>query len=332
MKPSIVIIAEHENGSIRPVTWELAALARKIGSQRPAGVRAVIVGDRIDACAQHLSESTGFPVTAVRDARLKNYSIRLYRKVLCNVLAEMAPSLICFAHTSRGAELAPVLAFDLSAACISAVEEVCFQADEFRFFRSIYGGKIRAVLAAVKERTVLTLQPGSLRPDCPSGTFEARVDMHAAALPDGDDAVFSVKRMQVRGGDLSEAKVLVAAGRGIGEAENLSMIRDLAAVFPRSAVCGSRPVIDAGWMNYSRQVGVTGATVSPALYVACGVSGALQHVSGMRGSGFVVAINSDPGAAIFNDADVCIVEDLNQFIPSFIKAAKSRTASAEDRK
>ena len=118
---------------------------------------------------------------------------------------------------------------------------------------------------------------------------------------------------------ITEAKVIVAAGRGIGEAEKLGIIEQLAKVFPRSAVAGSRIVCDMGWLEYKCQVGVTGATVTPELYIACGISGAVQHVSGMRSSGFIVAINTDPAAAIFQTADICVVEDLTTFIPILIE-------------
>ena len=118
---------------------------------------------------------------------------------------------------------------------------------------------------------------------------------------------------------ISEADVIVAAGQGFGEEENLELARQLAAVFPKSAIAGSRIVCDLGWLGYGCQVGVTGATVSPRLYIACGISGAVQHVTGMRGSGFIVAINKDPAAAIFQMADVCVVEDLITFIPILLE-------------
>jgi electron transfer flavoprotein alpha subunit len=111
-------------------------------------------------------------------------------------------------------------------------------------------------------------------------------------------------------------------GRGIEEEANLPLIYQLAETIPKAVVCGSRPVIDSGWMAYDRQVGVTGATVTPKLYIACGISGAAQHVSGMKGSGFIVSINTDPMAAIFNISDICIVEDLKTFVPLLIRAVE----------
>ncbi|MBW2616973.1 MAG: electron transfer flavoprotein subunit alpha/FixB family protein, partial [Deltaproteobacteria bacterium] len=117
---------------------------------------------------------------------------------------------------------------------------------------------------------------------------------------------------------LTEADVIVSAGKGIGRKENLEIIERLAALFPKSAVAGSRSVCDSKWLDRNRQVGYTGATVSPKLYIAAGISGATQHIAGMRSSGFIVAINSDPNAAIFNVSDVCVVEDLTTFVPVFI--------------
>jgi electron transfer flavoprotein alpha subunit len=119
--------------------------------------------------------------------------------------------------------------------------------------------------------------------------------------------------------DLTEADTIIAAGNGIGSEANLDLLRELAELFPHGAVAGTRIVCDRGWLGYARQVGITGTTVTPALYIACGISGATQHRVGMHGSQFVVAINTDPGAPIFNEADLCIVEDLTTFIPRLLE-------------
>lgn len=123
--------------------------------------------------------------------------------------------------------------------------------------------------------------------------------------------------------DISEANVIVAAGNGIGSEDNLVWIQRLADLFPRAAIAGSRLVCDRGWLDYQQQVGVTGASVAPALYIACGISGATQHRMGMRGSEYVVAINTDPNAPMFNEADICIVEDLIEFIPLVLDACQA---------
>ena len=131
--------------------------------------------------------------------------------------------------------------------------------------------------------------------------------------------------MDTRG--VTEADVVVAAGHGIGDRDNLDLINQLASIFAKSAIAGSRIVCDLGWLEYGCQVGVTGATVSPRLYLACGISGAIQHVTGMRGSEFIVALNKDPAAAIFQVADICVVEDLITFIPLLIETYRKTSDS-----
>lgn len=319
MPGPIIIIVEHDRGKIRPASYELMTLARMIRETGQAEIMAVMLGDDIQGAAGNFSAAYRVPVTAVSDVRLKDYHAERYILALKEILTGMAPSFVCVPHSSRGSDVAPGLALQLSAACISGVEGMCVRGDGFRFYRSIFGGKIRAEIKPLAATTVLTLQPGSFKPPAPHDNGEPVVYPSRITIPEPMYGDLAVKTVPSEGIDLSAAKVLIAAGRGVGEEENLDLVQQLADQFPHAATCGSRPVVDAGWMPYSRQVGITGATVSPALYIACGISGAVQHVTGMRGSGFVVSINSDPGAAIFNASDVCIVEDLKTFIPQLIE-------------
>jgi len=319
MPHPIIIIVEHACGKIRPAAYELVTLARMIRETAGSEIRAVILGDNIQDAAERFSAVCAVPVTAVSDTRLRDYNAELYTMVLKTLLIGMQPAYVCVSHSSQGADFAPGLALRLSAACVSGVEDVHAGEDGLGFYRSIYGGKIRAEIKPMAATTVLTLQPGSFKPYAAEEEAEICVELFDITVPKPSFGSLTLKTVPPEGIDLSEAKVLVAAGRGIGEEENLDLVQQLAEQFPQSATCGSRPVIDAGWMPYSRQVGITGAMVAPALYIACGISGATQHVSGMRGAGFVVSINSDPGAAIFNASDICIVEDLTAFIPLLIE-------------
>jgi electron transfer flavoprotein alpha subunit len=319
MQGPIVIIVEHARGEIRPAAYELMALARKIREANGSEIRAVILGDDIQGAAEQFSAVCAVPVTAVSAARLRDYNAELYTMVLVDMLTGMKPSYVGVPHSSQGADFAPGLALRLSAACVSGVEGMHAGKDGLRFYRPIYGGKIRAEIKPVATTTVLTLQPGSFKPYAAEQEAEAFVQPFHITVPDPSFGSLAVKTVPSEGIDLTQAKVLVAAGRGICEEEHLDLVQQLAKQFPQSATCGSRPIIDAGWMPYNRQVGITGATVAPSLYIACGISGAAQHVSGMRGAGFVVSINSDPGAAIFNVSDICIVEELTAFIPLFIE-------------
>ena len=323
MPGPIIILVEHDRGKIRPASYELVTLAQKIRESDRAGMMAVMLGENIQDAAAVFSSACDVPVTTVCDHRLREYNAELYIAVMAELLGAMQPSYICMPHSSRGSDLGPGLALRLSAACVSGVEGVCVQGDGLRFYRSIFSGKIRAEIKPVAATAVLTLQPGSFKPHAAAEKVDPVVYPSRVSVPDPASGTLAVKAAPTGGIDLSEAKVLIAAGRGIGEEENLDLVQQLAGQFPQAAACGSRPVVDAGWMPYSRQVGITGATVSPALYIACGISGAVQHVTGMRGSGFVVSINSDPRAAIFNVSDICIVEDLKTFIPQFIERLSS---------
>jgi len=319
MSGPIIIIVEHAHGEIKPSAYELMTLAQRIRESIHAEIKAVTLGEDAHSVAEQFSTACAVPVTAVSDAGLREYNAELYTRVLFEMLNEMKPSYVVAAHSSQGADFSPGLALRLSAACVSGVEGICEKADDLRFFRSIFGGKIQAEIKPAAETTLLTLQPGSFKPHAAQAGAAPIVQPYAVRVPKPAFGSLALKTVPSEGIDLSAAKVLVAAGRGVGEEENLELVQQLAELFPQSATCGSRPVVDAGWMPYNRQVGITGATVSPSLYIACGISGATQHVSGMRSSGFVVSINSDPGAAIFNMSDICIVEDLKTFIPQVIE-------------
>jgi len=213
----------------------------------------------------------------------------------------------------------------MGAACITGVRSISVQEGVICFSRDIYGGKINADMVSSSKTTVLTVQPGSYGPTPKNDQAGGKVYLKSVVVVPQASTTLSTTAFQTSDLDLSIARIIVSAGRGIGEAENLQLIRNLASVLPRSVVCGSRPVIDLGWMTYDRQVGVTGAIVTPDLYIACGISGAAQHAGGMKGSGFIVSINTDPMAAIFNLSDICIVEDLMTFIPVLLeKMAEQR--------
>ena len=173
--------------------------------------------------------------------------------------------------------------------------------------------------------SIITIQPGFHKAAPRARSAKGDVTLLAISAKTRLSRSLGVKQADSDTAGIGEANVIVAAGKGIGENENLEMINQLAALFTKSAVAGSRIVCDMGWLGYQCQVGVTGTTVSPKLYIACGISGAVQHVMGMQSSEFIVAINKDPSAAIFQVADICIVEDLTAFIPEFIRTFNEAT-------
>jgi electron transfer flavoprotein alpha subunit len=319
-----VIIAECPAGAPSPLDLELIALAGRL--QGDLGLRplAVTVGHDAVSTATRLAAETGIDAWAMPGP--ERYLGETWLGLLRKILPEAKPALICLGQTSTGLDLAPALAVALGAACVTGVEGVEIEAGAPVLIRPAWHGKLEARIRPLTPTTVITLMPGAIRdraaagpPDGPGG-----VEVRDEAPPPPRTRDLGIR--DVGGGDfdLTQADVIVAAGRGIGAAKNLDLIERLAALFPRSAVAGSRPIIDAGWLEYPRQVGQTGATVTPRLYLACGISGARQHTMGMQGAGFIVAVSLDPNAAIFNLADVCVVEDLTRFLPDLIEVMESR--------
>ena len=322
---SIVVIAEHFQGEIRPATHELVHFAEALQEVRPAGIQILVLGEKVEGLAKSLAKTTGKDVLGILAPQLTRYNGQAYKTVLHEVLREHPPAYVCVAHSSRGSDFAPGLAMRMGAACITGVSSISVQEGVICFSRDIYGGKINADMVSSSKTTVLTVQPGSYGPTPKNDQAGGKVYLKSVVVVPQASTTLSTTAFQTSDLDLSIARIIVSAGRGIGEAENLQLIRNLASVLPRSVVCGSRPVIDLGWMTYDRQVGITGAIVTPDLYIACGISGAAQHAGGMKGSGFIVSINTDPMAAIFNLSDICIVEDLKTFIPLLLeKMAEQR--------
>jgi electron transfer flavoprotein alpha subunit len=248
----------------------------------------------------------------------------MYNHVLQQLMTDLRPAYVCIANSSRGSDFAPGLAVRLQAACITQVMGVTQTPQALCFARAILGGKMHVDVCPRTETTVLTLQPGMISPIVKRDVLPGEVTLKQMQVPPQPSKTFAVKAVEPENPELTDAKAVVSAGRGIGDEMHMSLVYQLAACIPHAVVCGSRPVIDLGWLPHNRQVGVTGATVSPALYLSCGISGAEQHVSGMRRSGFIVSINQDPTAAIFHLSDVCIVEDLKTFIPALIAAIKNQ--------
>lgn len=320
----IALVAEHDRGQLAPVTAELAVFARKLGRYISADIKVIVLGEAVSDIGAQIAAETGFDVIALQSPAAREYNSEITIRALAEVFAEMAPAFICLAHTSRGLDYGPSLAVQLNAGCISGIENIFKVGDSVGLTRPIFGGKFVSRVCPLSECTVVMVQPGVFRADVGKprngGTVSTRsIDLKPAAIES-----LGTRTAEAGASSITEASVIVSAGKGIGEKETLDLIHQLSALFPKSAVAGSRIVCDMGWLDYRQQVGVTGATVSPELYIACGISGALQHVIAMRGSGFVVSINTDPHAAIFNESDVCIVEDLKEFIPVFIEACKSR--------
>jgi electron transfer flavoprotein alpha subunit len=277
---------------------------------------------------EDIAVAAGCDVAILVGNHLSAYSAEAWMAALSPVCGEINPHFICIPHTSRGWDYGPGLAIRLGASLIGAVEGFRLDAGDFFFKRSFLKGQWQMEVRPETWPVVLTILPEAKGTEAaaPAASRSAggsgrppRVSF--LSVPAKDLRTKSLGRLPATetAYDFSEAEVIVAAGKGIGAAENIDLIKGLAGLFPKSAVGCSRAVCDLGWMEHRRQIGMTGRTVTPPLYIACGISGAMPHLAGMRNSRLIIAVNRDKNAAIFNIAHLGVVEDLLTFVPTVLE-------------
>jgi len=327
MEGTIVVIAETDHGAVTPASFEAAAFAGRLGESLRLPVRLVLPGaiDRGHAAA------AGIPATVVGGAATAQYCSETWMASLAPILQRRKAAFVVLAHSSHGADFAPGLAMRLGGSCVTAVEAFRLEGAAVVFSRPAWNGKLRMEVEPHSLPAVVTVLPGAVKPAVPPPKDPAETEMEEIAA--GEPAAGRIEPLgtieaEPGGARLSEADVIVAAGKGVGSPENVRLVEELARLFPRSAVAGSRAACDAGWVDHRLQIGQTGKTVAPKLYIACGISGAAQHLAGMRGALCTAAINRDPQAPIFRIADYGVVEDLTTFLPLLVEAiAKSKRRS-----
>ena len=327
MTKKIAIIVEHNAGELKPIIYELLSMAQKIMTLEECKITLFIIGEGIDKLSQSISIETGHDIYAVHTPGFLKYNGSLYKEIFSKLFTKKKFDYICAPHSTSGMDYAPALSVALQSVCISGVEDVLVEDGEIYFSRSMFGEKLSAKFVNGPNPLVMTIQPGSFKPFFPkkekTGKAKTGAITRMVYKCNENTMVFTGSKVSpCKSSELDKADVIVSGGRGIGEAQNYKYIEMLAKLFPRSATGASRPICDYGWVKYSKQVGITGTFVSPKLYIACGISGSNQHVEGIKNSKFIVAINSDRQAPVFQIADVCIVEDAIEFIRLFVKKFK----------
>jgi len=327
---NILIIAEILTDQIRPITYELITAARKImefhtQTGNAAQIQLIIPAAEPEPLAEKLATETGVDVIGIKAAEFATYSSDLYIDNLAKLLKNLTPSQILIAHSAQGRDFAPGLALELEAATIAGVNDIRTDNRELVYSRSTYNNSKNMLLRPLAGRPlVITVQPGSFKVNTAIADKPGTVTIHEITSAPAKSKKNRIRRRltQQRSGEnqaLKKAKIVIAAGRGIKTPENLEHIVNFARCFTAAAVGVSRPLVDMNWIGYEHQVGITGATVTPDLYIACGISGSSQHLAGMKNAKFIVAVNKNPQAPIFRHADICINADVIEFIESFLK-------------
>jgi electron transfer flavoprotein alpha subunit len=316
MMAGILTFIEQRDGTIRKASLEALSQARRVAAEAATPVAAVLVGQGVGDKAAGLGAYGAAKVYVADDEKLARYSAEGYTAAICAAVERCDPDAIFMAATSMGRDLSGRLAARLRVGCLADVTQVGIEGGTLVAQRPVYSGKaIATVDGGTPRPVVVTLRPNVFAAEATSG--EAEVEN----LPALDVAIRAVVREVVAAGggelDVAEADVIVSGGRGLRAPENFALMAELGKELG-AAIGASRAAVDAGWIDHAHQVGQTGKVVSPSLYIACGISGAIQHLAGMSSSKVIVAINKDPEAPIFKVADYGVVGDLFQVVPAMV--------------
>jgi len=313
----VLVFTEIKDGKLKKASREALSIGRKLAEA--AGGE--LVAFAADAAAAE--EAGKYGAKKVYVAALGDYGTEPYTAALAQAVSEAQPSVVLFAGTANGRDLAPRLAARLNVGVASDVDRLEWTGGKLRARRPVYSGRAFATVEVTGTPAIATTRPNAFPLEEAGGGAAEVVNVTAAA----DNRVKLIETKTPEAGEMSiaEADIIVAGGRGLKEAENFSHIRDLAHAIG-GAVGASRATVDAGWIDHQHQVGQTGRVVSPNLYIAAGVSGAIQHLAGMSSSKHIVAVNKDPEAPIFRIADLGIVGDLFQILPALTEEVKKAKA------
>lgn len=312
------VFAEQRAGVLNRVSVELISKARDLAQERGQTVTAVLIGDRVTPLADTLIGFGADQIYLAEDKQLADYHTRAYARILAQLIQAHKPEILLMGATHIGRDLAPRVSRRVGCGLTADCTELSIDSDEGILWqtRPAFGGNIMATIANRYSRPQMaTVRPGVMEA-VPVPGHQGTVVKHQPALDAADMGTRILETVKVAssGGDLAAARIIVAGGRGLNDASGFETLRELAEVLG-AEVAGTRVAVEEGWIPASQQVGQTGLTVRPELYIACGLSGAIQHRAGMLDSKFIVAINKDPLAPIFKVADWGIVGDLFTVVP-----------------
>lgn len=318
MANKILAILEQRDGKLKRFAFEAASAAVKIATELNLDIEAVTVGNEIENAAE--AGNYGIKkVIHLKSDKLANYSSSGYAEVIADYAKEVDAGFLLLANTALGKDLAPFLAAKLDAGLIMDAVNIDTASGDITIIRPVYAGKALIDVKFKSQKKVLTIRPNVFKA-VPENGGAPEIDVKEVNPSNLKSKVVDFKKSEGKL-DVAEADIIVSGGRGLKGPENFNLIEQLADVLG-GAVGASRAVVDAGWRPHREQVGQTGKTVSPSLYVACGISGAIQHLAGMSSAKYIVAINKDKDAPIFNIADYGITGDVFEIIPVLTEEIK----------
>ena len=319
MKNAIYVLLDHRNGRARRVSLETLALAQKMSVESGLSLHPVILGGNIRPLVEQVRVYRTDSVLMVEDPKLAEYDPDFYCEALIQILKDR-PQILLMGHTYQNIDFAPKLAAAMNKALLTDCIGYRRDGNDFLFIRQMFRNRLNAEVNIESERPwIVTVQTGAFTVDelreGRTDLVQRSVNLSTVIGQRKNLRTFKVFKSKV---DLAKARVIVSVGRGIKNAENMKIVEEFAEVLG-AEIAGSRPVVDNEWLERDRQIGSSGQTVAPRLYIACGISGAIQHIIGMKNSTYIVAINRDPNAPIFGIATYGIVGDLFEIIPALTR-------------
>ncbi len=328
----IWVLIEQEEGKAHPVAWELLGAAQRLSAELPGSVvEGVLLGDGVESIAAEAYRYGATKVYLIDDPVLKVYRNAPYAFGIANLVKKHTPEIFLVGATTLGRDLASAIATRVGTGLTADCTELAIDPEKhiLAATRPTFGGNLMATILCKTQRPQMaTVRPRVLPTPTPAETGTGELVRETLGMTEDEVAVKLLKVIATDAGDqvdIEYADVIVAGGRGLGAPEGFKLLEELAELLG-GVVGASRAVVDAGWINVSRQIGQTGKTVRPKLFIAAGISGAIQHRVGITGSDFILAINSDPNAPIFSVADFGIVGDLYEVVPELIKQIKAERA------
>jgi electron transfer flavoprotein alpha subunit len=315
MMAEICALVEHRQGVIRDITYEVLTCGRTLAEKQNATLTAVLLGHNTEQMIDSI-QSHAHRLVVIDNALFKEFNAESYQLALAEILKNRKPMLTLMGHTAFGYDLCPSLATQLGVPFTTDCLEVDVVENRVRLVRQIYDGKLNARVTLREHPSCMaTLRSGAVVAQ--DGTLSAEVEKIESPINTEPDYRKFIEYIEAAVGevDITKADVLIGIGRGIKDQANIPVLEDFAKAVGGVLAC-SRPIVDAGWLPKDRQVGSSGKTVKPKLYIALGISGAFQHVAGMKNADTIIAVNKDANAPIFNEADYGIVDDLFKVVPA----------------
>lgn len=312
---NIFVLAEHRQNQLREITFEMITKARSLAKNTGSTVNTILLGNNVKSMTDRLAEYSD-QVILIENPLLEHYTSQIYQKVLNKLITNYNPLLTIIAHTTYGIDLAPSLATALQSPLATDCTELTFKNNELFVQREMYGGKVNVnIKVRFSPRYLVTVRQAVFPPK--KSSLPGKVIQESFSFDGVAPTVRFIDYVLPPPSeiDITTAEVLVGIGRGVKDETVLSKVQSLAKTLDGHVAC-TRPIVDKGWLSTSRQIGSSGKTVKPKLYIALGISGAFQHVLGMKDSDLVIAVNKDRKAPIFNFADYGVVDDLTKVISS----------------